>query len=462
MIHNETSQNEILSCQYHLTYLQDHPIIPMSSAHSSAYNLRRTQMKTRTSRINNSLGNERGAMAILSVVILSFVVVTTLTTVYIYLVNRAKYHSRIREAYQLTHVMEQFGKLTRQAYDTANSISGTLCPGSTPGNPVDRTNTIPVTGVAMCFPPCSSAQTPTAIAACKANIGNMCINHLGKDYCLESTPVVGDTGTVSLDSKKTIVKVMISAPAAMTASNQVLSNWYARLDKFFDSSVSVPMERTARNQFLPALNTKIPVPSAFKWIERETYALAGDDEASQAISDSGDGKTEVVGSKGENTEPVPSETEGLVMSIDKGDTCANASPSLPTCSNSSPGRTSPESLDLTRGQTEILPTQQEPPKICQVEPKSGQDGQPVIVQCLEYCQAQPSLPGCRGVTSVTTNQPNCEKSPTNALCQKCEAGQCFELGYCLSGMDCNAVTKPGNPVVRDESKFFKQSVRLIL
>src|SRR5687768_3116815 len=85
---------------------------------------------------------EEGAMAILMVVGVSLAVVTTLSTVYIYLVNRTKYHSRIKEAYQMTHVMEEVGKLTRQSrdswlannssYDPVADVDGTCSNGVTP------------------------------------------------------------------------------------------------------------------------------------------------------------------------------------------------------------------------------------------------------------------------------------------------------------------------------------------
>jgi hypothetical protein len=82
------------------------------------------------------LRNEDGAVAIISVIILSLVLVTTLSTLYVYIVNRAKYHARIREVYHRLMVIEQGGKILRQAYSeheasNQDGASGNCPAGST-------------------------------------------------------------------------------------------------------------------------------------------------------------------------------------------------------------------------------------------------------------------------------------------------------------------------------------------
>lgn len=408
-------------------------------------------------------------MAILSVVIMSFVVVTTLTTVYIYLVNRAKYHSRIREAYQLTHVMEEFGKLTRQAYDTASSISGDICPGGQ-----NRTYTAAnnITGMNMCFPPCASAKTEEAAEACVPEIGNMCISHLGKDYCLESTPLVGDSGTVSTEQGvSNIAKLRIRIPTA-NPENPTLARWYARLDKFFDSAAE-PIEIASREHLGPALNTKIPVPSAFKWIERETYALAQDQVAGTNHSTSTTLETHEAG---EPEVRLPKEYKSKYAGQQtpdddlKSDTCDNASSSLPTCqppkTEEPPRRIYESNVPGSNTPEGPSPQQTEIPKIC-TEGAATPDGRstragtshgggsivpprvPVIPECLAYCEINHNLPSCQG-GSATIQAVTCPGGPN---CQTCTAGSCLELGYCLDGMEC----KEG-----DDGQYFKQSVRLIL
>jgi hypothetical protein len=365
--------------------------------------------------------------------------------------------------------MEEFGKLTRQAYDTASSLSGAAtCPsGKSPDN------TVVVTGMRMCFPPCTSAKAGTeAAAACDPNIGNMCISHLGKDYCLESTPIVGDGNTVSLDRKNNIAQLRIVSPSEKP-ENPTLANWYARLDRFFDSTVAEPMHVVAQEHLGPALNTKIPVPSAFKWIERETYALAQD-----ATTVGHDTNT----ASGGNTGEVTIEQGEL-----RNETCSNASSSLPTCSPSrnAYNRTDGGSTNSLLGGEHIdkTPVGGEIPSVCR-EQGSGDGGElpggtggttrnaitqtdassggQLNVQCLSYCQANPSLPGCHGVAGVvpTVTAPACPPKGTAeppalaSVCQTCETTNCLELGYCLDGMDCSDA--------KGDAKFFKQSVRLIL
>ncbi len=229
----------------------------------------------KTSHRIKSVDNERGAIAVLSVIIMSFVVVTTLTTVYIYLVNRTKYHSRIREAYQLSHVMEDFGKLTRNAYDVANSTTGANCPSG-----IAKANTEPSAGRAMCFPSCATAVTAAAAAACDANIGNMCVTYSGKDFCLGSIP--NNTAALELnDSNKQYATLMITEPGKVKSQTS-LSRWYARLDRFFDSTVTAPVQNFSHDHLLPVLNAQIQLPSALKWMEREFYAYA---EPSTAVED---------------------------------------------------------------------------------------------------------------------------------------------------------------------------------
>lgn len=393
------------------------------------------------------LKNESGAVAILSVVIMSFVVVTTLTTVYIYLVNRAKYHSRIREAYQLTHVMEEFGKLTRQAYDTANSVTVT-CPSGLAKNSAEVLATI---GMPMCFPPCSSAQTDRAAKECASHpaVGNMCILHLGKDYCLESTPIVGDAGTASLDHKTNIAQLMIQGSKIAQSPHSFLNSWYARLDQFFESTVAQPIQTASHNHLLPSLNIKVPLPSAFKWIERETYALASGEITSNESSP-----------KSTNTvvyEPVSG--QGSVATDDgenlKTETCGSASGSLPTCNTVTQERHEEESggVIIAAGTPKPVGGDREIPEICLKSP--GSNGTSVLnLQCLDYCSQSPSLPGCTGVQSASITMPACpDASDPRERCQTCVVGECVELGYCLAGRDCS--------LGKHDNLFFKQAIRLI-
>lgn len=134
------------------------------------------------------LRNQRGAMGVLLVAMISIVIVTTLSTVYMYIVNRAKYQARIRQAYIMTQVMEDFGRMLRQARDTAISsgvtTQGAACPGGTVS--------FGAGGSPICLSSCPAPGTPGVPAnACNfggsINYGFPCLQHLGRWYCLESS-----------------------------------------------------------------------------------------------------------------------------------------------------------------------------------------------------------------------------------------------------------------------------------
>jgi hypothetical protein len=94
-----------------------------------------------TSRVS---GNERGAVALMVVLLSSVAMVTLLSAIYVYVVNRAKYHSRIKQAYVIQNVIEEAAKMIRQSYDrgTAN-YGGKAC---TDYNSQTYTNAIEVKG----------------------------------------------------------------------------------------------------------------------------------------------------------------------------------------------------------------------------------------------------------------------------------------------------------------------------
>jgi hypothetical protein len=137
--------------------------------------------------------NQKGAMAVLIVALVSIVIVSTLSTVYMYLVNRTKYQARIRQAYIMTQVMEDFGRMLRQARDTAISsglTSATPAPpaGACPGG-VDAVMTA---GVPVCLNACPATLPPGAVCSLSGSntVGFPCLQHMGRWYCLEGSLTV--------------------------------------------------------------------------------------------------------------------------------------------------------------------------------------------------------------------------------------------------------------------------------
>lgn len=67
------------------------------------------------------INNQSGMMAMMGAMIFTIAITTTLSTFYVYTLNQAKYHARIKEAYQLINIMESFATATRKAYDMGMS-----------------------------------------------------------------------------------------------------------------------------------------------------------------------------------------------------------------------------------------------------------------------------------------------------------------------------------------------------
>ena len=82
------------------------------------------------------LNNESGAMALLGAMVITIAITTILSTFYIYSVNQAKYHGRIKAAYQTMNVMESLASAYRKAYDMGRSAQLTgNCPAGTLQSP---------------------------------------------------------------------------------------------------------------------------------------------------------------------------------------------------------------------------------------------------------------------------------------------------------------------------------------
>lgn len=230
----------------------------------------------------NGANGQKGGAAIITVVIMAFVMVTTLSTVYVYLVNRAKYHQRIKNAYVVTHVMEELGKLVRQARDTAQA------------NPACAPQIDIGGGVFVCFPACGMEP------GCNATYGNTCVRYLNQSYCLDGSDI-GGGGPVSMNQSPSSYYAKFKVYEKRPATDSRFISWYRRLDKFFDSRVRSSVEDVAA-RISPLLQAQVQRPTFMGWILREAYA--------------GEEVIEEGGTKEEGT--------------DLGVICSE-SPSLPTC-----------------------------------------------------------------------------------------------------------------------------------
>lgn len=74
-------------------------------------------------RVFKVINNQKGMMAMMGAMIFTIAITTTLSTFYVYTLNQAKYHARIKEAYQLINIMESFATATRKAYDMGMSAA---------------------------------------------------------------------------------------------------------------------------------------------------------------------------------------------------------------------------------------------------------------------------------------------------------------------------------------------------
>jgi hypothetical protein len=82
--------------------------------------------------MQNFVRNQKGQMAIATVMIFSVVIAITMSSAYLYNVNQARYHAKIKQGYQMIGVMEGLARAVKQAYDSGEALtaqSGASCPG---------------------------------------------------------------------------------------------------------------------------------------------------------------------------------------------------------------------------------------------------------------------------------------------------------------------------------------------
>ncbi len=188
------------------------------------------------------LNNQSGMMAMMGAMMFTIAITTTLSTFYVYTLNQAKYHARIKEAYQLINIMESFATATRKAYDMGMSANaqGGNCP-SAPGTPGVAPTAIPgAAGKVYC---------PSSTATCFKR------EDTNEEYC----------STVSFASNVTIHK---KTSYAETKAKSFLKSWRKGLNEFYLSPGL--KQRTIDSDTI--LSNVIQKPRLLDWLAPKAYA----------------------------------------------------------------------------------------------------------------------------------------------------------------------------------------------
>lgn len=221
----------------------------------------------------HTINNERGIAALLSVIVLSMIMVSTLSSFYIYLENRARYQERLRMNYQTGYVMEDMGRAISTAYEQGlQVVSGAVaaCPDNTDIAWLDckrvcAAKTATLDGTVP-------AGTPSLAVCVRNDTLNKIVN--GADYFCAFNPD-GGSGPPSYCSGLAKNEDIKNDGAVIVASTEIsqdskIEQWYGRLDNFFDTTIVKGAPQFA-NQ---VLETEIQPPTVFGWLLPET-AYAG-------------------------------------------------------------------------------------------------------------------------------------------------------------------------------------------
>lgn len=209
----------------------------------------------------NILMNERGGMAaLLSVIVLSMIMVSTLSSFYIYIENRAKFQERIRVNYQLGYVMEDMSRAVAIAKERF-IIDG--CGGNSAlVKYIDCTQVCAMDTSGLAVP----AGTPQYAVCVKSGNLNRLVNN--SDYFCAYNAGSGGAppsycSAISQNENSfdgTRVEYAQSSPP-----KSKVRSWYARMDKFFDTTI-VKNAPVVSNQLQYALNAQIKAPTVLGWL----------------------------------------------------------------------------------------------------------------------------------------------------------------------------------------------------
>ena len=225
---------------------------------------------------NYTINNERGMAALLSVIVLSMIMVSTLTSFYVYIENRARFQERLRMNYQTGYVMEDMGRALLQTYDDGQAalLASTDCPGSShltwlDCNQICAQDTTLLAGTVP-------AGTPRYAVCVKSDNLNKIIN--GADYFCAFNADGGANAPSYCASlaknDKLNFKTAVVVATNTSPPDSKIENWYGRLDHFFDTTI-VKNAPVLADKMYPILESKIQPPTMLGWLLPETaYASA--------------------------------------------------------------------------------------------------------------------------------------------------------------------------------------------
>ncbi|MCC6276342.1 MAG: hypothetical protein IT289_00350 [Oligoflexia bacterium] len=241
--------------------------------------------------------NQSGFATILAVVVTSMVLVTSLTSIYVYYVNNLRYQVRIKEAYRMMAVMEQAAKVVRSAWDEAAAAEmaargGTIASldgdaSTTSTADISQYNGLVATRAQVVvdnytFNPATCVQDPAGLAAICVDVddsddldaGGNPVNPDPSCYCFA-------TGGTSMQAFNWNLP-MIERNAEI--DNSRFGKFIAKVDRFFDATPAKIKGIDFNNKQSDNLIAAIPKPAFMAWAVSESRALAGYDVNNQHVT----------------------------------------------------------------------------------------------------------------------------------------------------------------------------------
>ncbi len=179
--------------------------------------------------------NQKGIGVIIAVFAVAIIIITILSTVYIYIAKIAKHQALIKEAYQGTQVMEEFAKLIRDSYDryVSNSFD---CPSGF--------GAVPLGNLTLC--------RPTGEA-------NLKVEHLNKTYYIPLTDLEVSMHEEEGDQKFVRLRIYLEN----SEKARLFVKWHRKLDRFFNEEVYQNISYLSKY-----LNTEQRMPKLSKgWVD---------------------------------------------------------------------------------------------------------------------------------------------------------------------------------------------------
>lgn len=219
------------------------------------------------------INNERGGMAaLLSVIVLSLIMVSTLTSFYTYLENRARFQERIRINYQMGYVVEDMTRALIEGHK--RFLADPTCGG-------DPTVAVPrfVDCTQVCAParPTGApAGTPDYSLCVQNDSLNKIVNN-ADFFCAYNTE--GNNGATQPSYCGSLVNNDIkftgegATAVAVKIERSKVENWYARLDNFFDTTI-VKNAPVLANKMYPVLESRFQPPTLLGWLLPQTAVAA--------------------------------------------------------------------------------------------------------------------------------------------------------------------------------------------